>query len=256
MNTGRFLTKSASFLKHQSPTILTCIGAIGVVATAVMAVKATPKALMLIEDEADRNPEELTKLDIVGLTWRCYIPAFMIGTATIACIFGANALNQRQQAALASAYMMLDQSYKEYRNKVKELYGEDADQKVRMAIAEDKYGQFKITTTEDKFKSLFYEPYYGQIFERYMIEVQDAEYKLNQKLAMEGEVSLNDFFELLGLPKTEMGEVVGWSADSSFDFHNYTWIEFEHELVKTDDGMEYYSIHMPVPPVYGYDVPF
>lgn len=256
MNTAKLLTKTGSFLKHQSPTILTCIGAMGVIGTAVLAVKATPKALRLIEEEADRNPEELTNLDIVAVSWKCYIPAFLVASATIACIFGANALNQKQQATLASAYMLLDQSYKEYRNKVKELYGEEADRSVREAIAKEKLEQSKIMASEDKFKCLFYEPYYGQVFERSMLEVQDAEYKLNQKFAMEGEASLNDFFELLSLPKTPTGEVLGWSQDVSFDFYNYNWIGFKHELIRNDDGLEYYAIRMEVPPIYGYDVPF
>lgn len=99
-------------LKKASPTILTCIGAVGVVATAVLAVKATPKADGLIKADSrrnhDGNPYAATKLEAVKSCWKCYIPAAATGVATIICIFGANTLNKKQQASLASAYLEYD----------------------------------------------------------------------------------------------------------------------------------------------------
>ena len=98
-------------LKKASPTILTCIGAAGVVATAVLAVKATPKADSLIKADSRRNhdgdPYAATKLEAVKSCWKCYIPAAATGVATIICIFGANTLNKKQQASLASAYALV-----------------------------------------------------------------------------------------------------------------------------------------------------
>ena len=72
-----------------SPTILTCIGAVGVVATAVLAVKATPKALEMVRADSrknhDGNPHAATKVEVVKSCWKCYIPAAVTGAATIAC---------------------------------------------------------------------------------------------------------------------------------------------------------------------------
>lgn len=253
--------KWAKTLDRYSPTILTCMGAIGVVATAVTAVRATPKAMKLCEalrlDCVNDYQEEPRTIDYVKEAWKCYIPSTAIGLATIACIFCANGLNKRQQAALTSAYIFLDQSYKEYRKKVNELYGDNSDREIRKEIAIEKSKEVDLEPPSDYDKRLFYEPYFGQAFERTMLEVLDAEYKLNQKLAMDGKVSLNDFFELLGLSKTSTGKFIGWSQENSFDFYNYTWIEFEHELVRSEeDGTEYYVINMPFPPVYGFDTPF
>ena len=105
-------------LKKASPTILTCIGAAGVVATAVLAVKATPKADSLIKADSRRNhdgdPYAATKLEAVKSCWKCYIPAAATGVATIICIFGANTLNKKQQASLASAYALVNRSYSDY----------------------------------------------------------------------------------------------------------------------------------------------
>lgn len=234
-------------VQKNSSTILTCIGAAGVIATAVLTGRATIKAVRIVDES-----ETHSKKEIVKTVWKEYIPAAGIGIATIACIFGANTLNKRQQAALMSAYALLDQTYKEYKSKVKDVLGEESEQKVEDAIAEEKVSD--ICPSDGKL--LFYEPNYGQGFERTMLEVQDAEYRLNQKFAVEGEASLNDFFELLGLNKTDTGDMIGWSQEMAWDNYNYQWIEFEHEPKKTEDGREYYQINMPFPPTFGYFVPF
>ena len=124
-------------------TLLTCIGAIGVVATSIMAVKATPKATKLLEVSEKEKGEKLTKMEIVKIAGPAYIPAAIVGVSTIACIFGANILTKNSQASLASAYALLDRSYKEYRNKVNALYGEEADDKVRSEVVNDYYEDYE-----------------------------------------------------------------------------------------------------------------
>lgn len=124
-------------------TILTCVGAAGVIGTAILTAKATPKAMKICENlrnEREANlEEEPTKLDYAKAAWKCYIPAIIAGASTITCIFGANVLNMKAQASLASAYALLDSSYKEYQKKVTELYGEDASNKVKDEIVREKY---------------------------------------------------------------------------------------------------------------------
>ena len=111
------------FIKKNAPTILTCIGAAGVIVTTVMAVKETPKALSLLEDAEEEKGEELTKWEKVKIAGPVYIPSIITGAATIACIFGSNVISKRQQATLTTAYALLDNSYKEYKKKVDEVYG-------------------------------------------------------------------------------------------------------------------------------------
>lgn len=122
-------------------TLLTCVGAIGVIATSVMAVKATPKASKLLEVSEKEKGDKLTKMEIVKIAGPAYIPAAVVGISTIACIFGANILTRNSQASLASAYALLDRSYKEYRNKVNTLYGEEADNEIRAEMANDRYSE-------------------------------------------------------------------------------------------------------------------
>lgn len=129
-------------------TVLTCLGAAGVVATSIMAIKATPKAEQKIAHAKEEKGDELTKLEEVKAAVPAYIPTIVTGTATIACIFGANILNKSYQASLASAYALLNSSYSEYKSKVKELYGEDADDRVKEEISKDYYEENELELLE------------------------------------------------------------------------------------------------------------
>lgn len=252
---GEMIKKLPKHLKASSPMIMSCIGIVGVVATAATAVQATPKALRLIEDATEEKGESLTKLETIRVAGPCYIPSILIGFGTIASIAGANILNSRKQAALTSSYIFLDRSFKEYRKKVDELFGENADKLVESAIVHDRYKESDITPKGETL--IFYEEHYGKFFERTMLEVQDAEYLLNRKLAMDGEASLNDLFDFLGLPEMEIGDSLGWSQQLICDFTRPSWIDFEHELTTMDDGMECYIIHISIPPTSDYlDLPF
>lgn len=120
-------------------TLLTCIGIVGVIATAIMAAENSNKARdLLIEAEIDKG-DDLTTKEKVMVAAPAYIPTVVVAGATIACALGANILNKRSQASLASAYALLDTSYKEYRRKVEELYGEGADSAVMAEVAKDDY---------------------------------------------------------------------------------------------------------------------
>lgn len=133
------IKKTGKALKKASPTILSILGVVGVVTTAVLAVKATPKALEHIEDAKEtksrENGEDLTRMETVAACWRCYIPATATGIATVGCILGANVLNRRQQASLASAYALLNRTYQDYRKSVKNVFGEEGHKRVLQDMA-------------------------------------------------------------------------------------------------------------------------
>ena len=240
------------FFKRNSSTILTCVGAVGVVATTIMAVKATPKAMALLEAAEKEKGEKLTKVEKVKVAGPSYIPTAVTGAATIACIFSAQILNKRQQAALTSAYALLNQSYQEYKNKVDELYGEEAGEKVRAEIAKDKYEESKVEVHDGK--QLFFDFYSGRYFESTLEHVRWAEYELNRAVKVNGGASLNEFYDFLGLEELPEYYMLGWSDAQVFEMYWHNWIEFEHEQVTIDDddesngGLECTIIHMPLEP--------
>ena len=138
----RALHKSGLYLKKYSPVALSCVASVGVIVTVVTAVKATPKAVELVKADSRKNhdgdPYAYTKKEAFMSAWKCYIPTAAFGLSTIACIMGANALNSRKQAALTSAYALINQSYKEYKDKLKELYGEEAHNAIVDSIVSEK----------------------------------------------------------------------------------------------------------------------
>lgn len=243
------LRQSQRFIKKNASTILTTIGGAGVIVTAVMAVKATPKALQLIEQAEAEKREKLTKIETVTTAGVVYIPAVLTGTATIACVFGASILNKRQQAALMSAYALLDSSYKEYRSKVIDLYGEDTQ--IKEEIVKDKYEKTDIPDADDKM--LFYDEFSKQYFRSTMIDVQNAEYFINRDLVMRDYATLNEFYDYLGIPPHPAGDELGWSCGMNFDYYWQSWLDFTHKTITMDDGTECCIITMFSEPCLGWE---
>lgn len=236
--------RSIAYLKRNSATILTSIGAVGVVTTAVMAVKATPKAIRLLENATCEKGETLTTVEKIKITTPVYIPSIIMGVSTIACIFGTNILNKRKQASLVSAYTLIDSYHKKYRNKLIEIHGKEADEEIRNAIAREHCDFHLIGLDVPDRKMIFYDEISGRSIVRYEREVMDAEYHLNRNFTMRGYASLNEFYEFLGLPVTDYGATVGWSMSGG-----YSWIDFEHRLIAEDKkGMKLYSIDMTFSP--------
>ena len=232
---GNILFKSKAFISRNAPTMLTAAGGIGVVTTAVISAKATPKAVVLLEKAKEEKGEDLTKLEIVSTAGPIYIPAIMTGVTTLACIFGANLLNKRQQAALMSAYAFLDNSYKEYKKKVEEMLSEEQIKEIKTEIAKDHYdGNVKPSGEA----LLFYDMFSGRYFESTMYIVQQAEYRINRHLHMRDYAYLNEFYDELGLEPIDDGFKLGWSADGCMARYWQNWIDFDHHTTQLDDGSE------------------
>lgn len=235
----RMLTKSVRGLGNNSATILTCLGAAGVVATAVMSVKATPKALILIRSDSRKNhngdPYAYSKAEAIKSCWKCYIPAAAIGLSTIALIFGANTLNRRKQASLMSAYALLDRSYRSYRSKVKDMYGSDADRAVEQAAAKDEYSSYCKKNAE---KKLFYD----ECSKKYIDADEDifwrAENCVNYLIHSEGAATLADYKRELGLEVSEADKKIGWNCGTLIEWYGVNWVVFNHEDAVMDDGLE------------------
>lgn len=234
------------FLKRNGSTILTVLGGAGVVATAVTAVKATPKAIKLIEVYEEQKGEDLTTLEKVRVAGPHYIPAILIGAGTIACIFGTNVLNKRNQASLMSAYALIDNSYKEYKKKVAELYGEETHKEVVSSIAKDKYTD---DIRVDDNKMLFYDEFSHRYFESTLEDVIKAEYNTNRQLQCNGVVYLNEYYEFLGVEPSQVGTYLGWSSGILESHYCAERIEFDHWKVILEDGLECCIITLRYEPV-------
>lgn len=232
------LRSSKLFVKRNASTILTVTGGVGVVATTILAVKATPKALKVLEEAKEEKGEKLTNLEVIQVAGPVYIPAVLTGVGTLTCIFGAHMLSKRQQASLLGAYALLDQSYKEYISKVDELYGEGSSNEIKEEIAKDKYKESEHEYEEP----LFYDAFSRQYFNSTIEKVQRAEYYLNREIHMRGWADANEFYEMLGADLIEGGESIGWSEGGNLARYWQGWIDFDHKKITMDDGLECYVI--------------
>lgn len=237
-------------IKHVTPVVLSYLGAFGVIATSILAAKATPKALTKIRDDScakhNGNPEAYTKIEAIRSAWTCYIPASIMGTTTIICIFGANILNKRQQVAISSAYALLSTSYQEYKDKVKEIYGEEAHRKIIDSLmvekAKDVYmytngicdtSSLTFDNRDEEEVRLFYDSFSKRYFEASLSQVLEAEYHLNRNFCLGYPICLNYFYELLGLSGVDGGDELSW-----FWSDEIVWIDFDHHKTTLEDGLE------------------
>lgn len=243
----RALYKSGKYLKNHSPTILSFIGAIGVVGTAIMAVKATPKAIERLEQAKKEKGENLTKLETVFIAGPIYIPSTLIGVSTIVCILGANVLNKRQQASLVSAYALLEESYKEYRNAAKKVYGDEADAMIVAEMANNTYIScdgwhlYDPECDKDSDRILFYDFYSQRFFNAPMGQVINAEYHINRNLQLRGDVTVNEFYEFLGLEQIPGGDNIGWILDDLMA-GGLMWLDFDNRFTTMEGGVECHII--------------
>lgn len=227
------MSKAEYLLKKHSPTILTVVGVSGVVITSILSVKATPKALMLIEKAKEDKGDNLTIPETIRVAWKPYVPAVISGLSTIACIIGINYISAKRQASLMSAYVLLDNTFKEYRNKVNDIYGEDADTKVRNELVNSKYdGQILLNEGEE----LFFDYNSMQFFISTMDKVLQAESEFLKILEYSDYVTMNEYYKILGIPKISTGDVRGWYFLEYNDPYDCEELEFSYEQNVLPDG--------------------
>ena len=243
------MNKTQYFLQKHSSSILTVVGAAGVVTTSILAVKATPKALALLEEAKQDKGEELTPVEIVKVAWKPYIPAAVVGASTIACIFGINYLSTKNQASLMSAYALLDSSYKEYRNKVNDIYGEEADHNVKHEIMQSRMREGM--EKEDN-KEWFFDFQSMHFFKSTLDDVLKAESAFMEILENRGYACLNEYYDLLGIPHIPEGYQLGWYDIEDNDPYGCEKLEFDYIKETRDDGIVTWIIDMNKPPTVDY----
>lgn len=253
MNLSNIAKSLQVAMRKHSPEILTGIGIAGMITTTILAVKATPKALMIIEEHTGYNHDGFiegpSKTEIVKLTWKCYIPSAIIGGVSICCLIGASSVNFRRNAALATAYTLSESALKEYQEKVIETIGEKKEQSIKDAIAKDKLEQNPIVNREviitEKGNTLCYDVISCRYFRSDIDTIKKIVNELNRRMRDEMYISLNDFYYELGLNGSSMGEDLGWNIDDG-----YIDLNFSSQLA--EDGTPCLVIDYQLEPRYDY----
>lgn len=239
------------FASKRSPEILTGIGIAGMITTTILAVRATPKALELIEEQKEEESvDELSSFEVVKVAWKPYIPAMVTCVASTACLIGASSVNTKRNAALATAYKLSETALSEYRDKVVETIGEKKERIVRDKVAEERVKKNPVSKNEvivtGNGKTLCFDPISGRYFMCSIETIKRAENELNKQMLhdISGYVSLNEFYDELGLDHTSVGDDLGWNTDQLID------INFSSQL--NDNGEPSVVLDYLVAPKYDY----
>lgn len=214
-------------ISENSPTILTTFAVAGLITTSILAVKATPKALKLLEYERVFQPTvSLSKKDIIKLTWKCYIPAAAVSVGSIFCIIYSNRVSMRRTAAIASLYGITEAALKEYRAKVVETIGSRKELAVRDSIAEDCIKKNPSRTNEviltGKGEVLCYDTLSGRYFKSSVEQIKRTINELNANLMQENFLPLNDLYYNFGLSDIELGTELGFDIDKGLIEVNFS----------------------------------
>lgn len=252
----KMLSTIGKNMTKNSPVILTGLGVAGLVTTTVLAVKATPKALEILEE---RRQEELeynedfhsfAPMGIIQETWKCYIPTMIMGTITIACIIGANSVNLRRNAALASVYSLSEAALKEYQAKVVETIGESKHVKIKDEIAKDRIAKNPVTSKEvivtGRGDMLCYESLSGRYFKSDIEHIKKVFNDLGRDMLSDMYISLNDVYYALDLQSTKLGDLMGWHVD-----HGLPVPSFSSQL--SEDGTPCLVLDFSIEPRYNYN---
>lgn len=267
-NLTKFVKTTQEFMSQRSPEILTAIGITGMISTTVLAVRATPKALQLIEeakrkqnrallDEAEalghekcQQIDRLKPIETVKVAWKPYIPAVITGTFSVACLIGATSVNNRRNAALATAYKLSEKAFTEYKEKVVETLGEKKEKLVQEKVHQGRVEQNPVSTSSvivtGRGKTLCYEYYSGRYFESDIEEIRKAVNTVNRRMYYDVHVSLSEFYDELDLEHTAISDSVGWNLDTGF-------IEINFSSHIADDGRPCIVVNYDTPPRYDFD---
>lgn len=230
----RILKISAKY----SPEILTGIGVVSIIGTAILAAKAVPKLQKannigkeLIEDT--ENDPDLTPIERRSDIWEIrksmYIryakalwkPA-LSGAVGIAAIIYANRKQHKTIVGLTSAYALTVQEFKDFKEAARELklLNKNKEEKIRDKIAEKKVNKavnskqpIVLTGGDD----LFIDDWSGQMFKGNSVDVEKACIELNHQMIREDRVTMNDFYYLIGIPEVPSGDLGFESVDGPLE---------------------------------------
>ena len=235
-------------ISKNSPHILTGLGCAGVLSTAILAAKASPKAVKLIEEEEDFRIRKgyipMSNMEKVKLTWKLYAPASIVGLTTVGCVIGANTVNMRRNAALASLYAVSETAFREYKTKVVQELGKPKELKIRDEIAKDHIqqnpplGNVIVTGGGDILCcDKLGERYFYSSYETIRQKVNDLNYRFRNEMR----IDLNEFYYEVGLSETKIGGLMEFNIDQG-------QIEPHYSTQLTEDGRPCLVIDLEVYP--------
>lgn len=287
---GLAFNKIGFQIQKKSPELLVAAGIAGVVVSAVMACKATIKASEVAEETKD-TIDEIHEIEEQGVTRagnaysaddakkdltttylqtgvkyaKLYAPSVILGAASITCIVASHRVLKKRNIALAAAYTTLDKSFKEYRGRVMERFGEQVEKEIRYNIKakeikktvvdetgkKEKVKEVVDTPAVDGWDPSQYSPYARRFDETHPQWTKNPEMNLfylkarqaqaNDMLKTRGHLFLNEVYDLMGFPRTKAGAVVGWLYDPKRPELGDSYVDFGMFEIQEGEDFESYA---------------
>lgn len=222
--------------------------------TVGLAVYATPEAMRRIEaKKKNEDKTELAPIEVVQTVWPCYILPAVTGTISTACLICANTEHNKRHAAVVAAASLTEAAFADYKAKAIELVGENKERQIRDAVAQEQIKRDPPRTSEviltDRGQTLCYDSICGRYFRCDIEVVRRAETYINRRLRSEMYMSLNEFYEEVGLPHSDIGDYLGWNVD---------WgdVEIYRSSMLTPDDIPCLVVSFNILPKYDFDKTF
>ena len=234
MNIRAILKQSERLLKKHSPEILTGLGLMTLASSVMLAVKATPKALWVIEHEEIEQAHPLSTKEKVKVAGKLYIPAAAAFVAGSACIIGASSIHLHRNAALAAAASLTDATFKSYREIVGEKIGEEAEKDIHKEVAAKKMEEHSpetkiINLPHGDDTTWCYDPLVDRYFWSTRNVIENAVNVFNRQMRYDMRLSVNEWFDTLGLDHAVLADDLGWDIDTN----GYLELTYDSRLDKT-----------------------
>lgn len=287
---GLTFNKIGFQIQKKSPELLVAAGIAGVVVSAVMACKATIKASEVAE-ETKETIDEIHEIEEQGVTRagnaysaddakkdltttylqtgvkyaKLYAPSVILGAASITCIVASHRVLKKRNIALAAAYTTLDKSFKEYRGRVMERFGEQVEKEIRYNIKakeikktvvdetgkKEKVKEVVDTPAVDGWDPSQYSPYARRFDETHpnwtkipdmnLFYLKARQAQANDMLKTRGHLFLNEVYDLMGFPRTKAGAVVGWLYDPKRPELGDPYVDFGMYEIREGEDFESYT---------------
>lgn len=234
--------------KKHSPEILIGMGIAGAASSVIFAVKATPKAMILLEEKRQElGVEKLEAKEIIKTAAPVYIPTAVSFGVSVACIVGASSVNARRNAALTAAYTLSESTLRTYRDKVLETVGEDKEREIRQKAAIEQQQKtpepqtLVVSGAAGQLKC--FDSLSGRYFVSTKNEIDKAVNEFNRQLRDDMRISLNDWYDLIGLDTNKLGDMLGWDIERGY-------VETCYASRLDEDGLPCMVVNYVEPPHY------
>lgn len=225
MTIATFARGALTRIQENSPVILTSLAVAGAATTAYLSSRAGyvagDRLWKEVQHRVDNDPDfdGLTGKEKFELCWRLYIPAALALASTIGFTIGSHAVSTRRNAALMSAVTLGEAALREYRDKVEEVVTRTKRDEIHTGIAQDKLDTldskeiYMVTDGE----ILLFDTLTARIFKGTQVGIKEAEVEMTRRILNSDYISQNEWYDAIGLPRTEMGDDHGWNHQTPLE---------------------------------------